>query len=163
MRGDDCIFPNVTEKCRLVTGYFEYFANGWFFANSENRRKKYSFLTIRCNCNVSIVRVWGWGWGCEGECAATAEKKIQSLDTTEKVQFVWQMTETTNNLSYFDLQRQLWQEYFNMSSKEDTSQVGSGIGFFSGFIGIEHFWSRHIDLVFERFLTYAIDRAKDSL
>ena len=61
----------------------------------------------------------------EGDGAATAQRMIQSLDTTEKLQFVRQMTETTNNLSYFDLQRQLWQEYFNMSLKEDTSQVAT--------------------------------------
>ena len=61
----------------------------------------------------------------EGDGAATAQRMIQSLDTTEKLQFVRQMTETTNNLSYFDLQRQLWQEYFNMSLKEDASQVAT--------------------------------------
>ncbi|CAF1056746.1 unnamed protein product [Adineta steineri] len=45
---------------------------------------------------------------------------IQSLDTNEKIQFVRQMTKVTNNLYCFDLQRQLWQEYYNMSMKEDN-------------------------------------------
>ncbi|CAF4090544.1 unnamed protein product, partial [Rotaria sordida] len=35
-------------------------------------------------------------------------KIVQCLNTNEKLQFVRQMTETTNNLYYFDLQRQLW-------------------------------------------------------
>jgi hypothetical protein len=47
------------------------------------------------------------------------DKTIQSLDTNEKLQFVRQMTEVTNSLYYFDLQRQLWQEYYNISLKED--------------------------------------------
>ncbi|CAF1385241.1 unnamed protein product [Adineta steineri] len=47
-------------------------------------------------------------------------KTIQSIDTKEKIQFLREMTELTNNLYYFDLQRQLWQEYLNMSLKEDN-------------------------------------------
>ncbi|CAF4320924.1 unnamed protein product, partial [Rotaria magnacalcarata] len=35
------------------------------------------------------------------------------LDTTEKVQLVRQVIEATNNLYYYGLQRQLWQEYYN--------------------------------------------------
>ena len=46
-------------------------------------------------------------------------KTIQSIDTNEKTQFLREMTELTNNLYYFDLQRQLWQEYHNMSLKEN--------------------------------------------
>jgi hypothetical protein len=48
-----------------------------------------------------------------------ADKIIQSLDTNGKLPFVRQMTEVKNNLYYFDLQRQLWQEYYNISLKED--------------------------------------------
>ncbi|CAF4914875.1 unnamed protein product, partial [Rotaria socialis] len=40
------------------------------------------------------------------------------LDTTEKVQLVRQVIEATNNLYYYDLQRQLWQEYYNIGTKE---------------------------------------------
>ena len=35
------------------------------------------------------------------------DNTIQCLDTKEKIEFVRQMTEATNNLYYFDLQRQL--------------------------------------------------------
>ncbi|CAM4819724.1 unnamed protein product [Rotaria magnacalcarata] len=42
------------------------------------------------------------------------------LDTTEKVQLVRQVIEATNNLYYYDLQRQLWQEYYNIGTKEDV-------------------------------------------
>ncbi|CAF4361707.1 unnamed protein product, partial [Rotaria sordida] len=44
---------------------------------------------------------------------------VQRLNTNEKLQFVRQMTETTNNLYYFDLQRQLWQDYFDLDIKEN--------------------------------------------
>ncbi|CAF3146869.1 unnamed protein product [Rotaria sp. Silwood2] len=43
---------------------------------------------------------------------------VQCLNSDEKLQFVRQMTETTNNLYYFDLQRQLWREYFDLGMKE---------------------------------------------
>ncbi|CAF3940428.1 unnamed protein product [Adineta steineri] len=46
-------------------------------------------------------------------------KTIQSIDTNEKIRFLREMTELTNNLYYFDLQRQLWQEYHNMTLKEN--------------------------------------------
>jgi hypothetical protein len=46
---------------------------------------------------------------------------IQALNTKEKLQFVRQMTEATNNLYYFDLQRQLWQEHHNINLKEDST------------------------------------------
>ncbi|CAF4441196.1 unnamed protein product, partial [Adineta steineri] len=46
-------------------------------------------------------------------------KTIQAINTNEKIRFLREMTELTNNLYYFDLQRQLWQEYHNMSSKEN--------------------------------------------
>ncbi|CAF4354896.1 unnamed protein product, partial [Adineta steineri] len=49
-------------------------------------------------------------------------KTIQSIDTNEKIQFLREMTELTNNLYYFDLQRQFWQEYHNMSLKEDDTR-----------------------------------------
>ncbi|CAF1535461.1 unnamed protein product, partial [Rotaria sordida] len=47
------------------------------------------------------------------------DKIVQCLNTNEKLQFVRQMTETTNNLYYFDLQRQLWQDYFDLGIKEN--------------------------------------------
>jgi hypothetical protein len=53
-------------------------------------------------------------------------KIIQALDTDEKLQFIRQMTEVTNNLYYFDLQRQLWQEYYNMNLKEDNMKAVIG-------------------------------------
>ena len=40
------------------------------------------------------------------------------LDTKEKIEFVRQMTEATNNLYYFDLQRQLWQAYDDIGMQE---------------------------------------------
>ncbi|CAF3428349.1 unnamed protein product [Rotaria sp. Silwood2] len=46
------------------------------------------------------------------------DKTVQCLDTNEKLQLVRQMTETTNNLYYFDLQRQLWKDYFELGMKE---------------------------------------------
>ena len=49
----------------------------------------------------------------------------QCLDTKEKIQFVCQMAEAMNNLYYFDLQRQLWQAYFDIGMKQGvwTSRV----------------------------------------
>ena len=53
------------------------------------------------------------------------DNTIQCLDTKEKIQFVCQMTEATNNLYYFYLQRQLWQAYDDIGMKESvwTSRV----------------------------------------
>ncbi|CAF3315055.1 unnamed protein product [Rotaria sp. Silwood2] len=44
---------------------------------------------------------------------------IPCVNTKEKLQFVRQMTETTNNLYYFDLQCQFWQDYCNIALKEN--------------------------------------------
>ena len=46
---------------------------------------------------------------------------IQALDTQEKLQLIQQITEITNNLYYFNLQRQLWQDYYNIGLKQDGS------------------------------------------
>ncbi|CAF1246236.1 unnamed protein product [Rotaria sp. Silwood1] len=46
------------------------------------------------------------------------DKIAECLNTTEKIQFVRQMTEATNNLYYFDLQRQLWGEYLDLGLKQ---------------------------------------------
>ncbi|CAF4270508.1 unnamed protein product, partial [Rotaria sordida] len=46
-------------------------------------------------------------------------KIVQCLNTNEKLQFVRQMAEKTNNLYYFDLQRPLWQDYFDLGMKEN--------------------------------------------
>ena len=43
---------------------------------------------------------------------------VQYLNTKEKVDFIRQMTELTNNLRYFDLQRQLWQYHYDIGLKE---------------------------------------------
>ena len=53
------------------------------------------------------------------------DNTIQCLDTKEIIEFVRQMTEATNNLYYFDLQRQLWQAYADIGMKEGvwTSRV----------------------------------------
>ena len=48
---------------------------------------------------------------------------VQCLDTNEKLQFIRQMAETTNQLQYLDLQRHLWQDYHNLSLKEDVWTV----------------------------------------
>ena len=48
------------------------------------------------------------------------EKVVQCLDTTEKLHFVRRMTELTNNFYFINLQRQLWQEYHNLGSKNDN-------------------------------------------
>ena len=45
-------------------------------------------------------------------------KIVQYLDTKEKVDFIRQMTELTNNLRYLDLQRQLWQYHYDLGLKE---------------------------------------------
>ena len=47
-------------------------------------------------------------------------KVVQCLDTTEKLHFVRRMTEVTNDFYFKSLQRQLWQEYHNLSSKDDN-------------------------------------------
>jgi hypothetical protein len=46
------------------------------------------------------------------------DRIVQYLDTKEKVDFIRQMTELTNNLRYFDLQRQLWQYHYDLGLKE---------------------------------------------
>ena len=43
---------------------------------------------------------------------------VQYLDTHEKLQFIRQMTEATNNLYYIDLQCHLWQDYFDLGTNE---------------------------------------------
>jgi hypothetical protein len=45
-------------------------------------------------------------------------KVIQCLDTKEKLDFIRQITEMKNNLQFKELQRQLWQEYYNLSLKD---------------------------------------------
>ncbi|CAF3937208.1 unnamed protein product [Adineta steineri] len=53
---------------------------------------------------------------------------ISCLYTNEKLHFVRQMTEITNNLYFKELQRQLWLEYYNISIKDDnwTSKITNG-------------------------------------
>ena len=46
------------------------------------------------------------------------DRIVQYLNTKEKVDFIRQMTELTNNLRYFDLQRQLWQFHYDLGLKE---------------------------------------------
>jgi hypothetical protein len=48
-----------------------------------------------------------------------ADQIIQRLDTDEKIQAVRQMMQFTHNLYYFELQRDLWQNYFNLGIKEN--------------------------------------------
>lgn len=45
---------------------------------------------------------------------------IEHLDTSEKLQFVREMTDATNTLYYIDVQRQLWQTYYDVSTHETT-------------------------------------------
>ena len=45
-------------------------------------------------------------------------KIVQCLNTNDKLQFIRQMTEITNHLQYIGLQRDLWQDYFNLGMKE---------------------------------------------
>ena len=47
----------------------------------------------------------------------------QCLDTKEKIEFVRQMTEATNNLYYFDLQRQLWQAYDDIGTNRRCMDI----------------------------------------
>jgi hypothetical protein len=48
-----------------------------------------------------------------------ANKIVQCLDTDEKLQAIRHMMEIINNLHYFELQRDLWQAYFNIGLKEN--------------------------------------------
>lgn len=43
---------------------------------------------------------------------------VQCLNTEEKIAFIRQMTELTNQVQYLDLQRHLWQDYYNIGVKE---------------------------------------------
>ena len=45
-------------------------------------------------------------------------KLVQCLDNKEKLQFIRQMTEITHDLYFKNLQRQLWQEYYNRSLED---------------------------------------------
>ncbi|CAF4184381.1 unnamed protein product [Rotaria sp. Silwood2] len=47
-----------------------------------------------------------------------ADKIDQCLNSDKKIQFIRQITEVTNNLYYIDLQRQLWQNYFELGMKQ---------------------------------------------
>lgn len=52
------------------------------------------------------------------EAIINGDQLASYLNTNEKLQFVRQMTEVTNQLQYLDLQRQLWQGYYNLGMKE---------------------------------------------
>lgn len=43
---------------------------------------------------------------------------IRWLNTKEKIDFIRQMTVIVNDMYYFDLQRQLWQEHYDLGLKE---------------------------------------------
>ena len=43
---------------------------------------------------------------------------IQWLNTKEKIDFIRQMVKVTNDIRYFDLQRQFWQDHYDLSLKE---------------------------------------------
>ena len=47
------------------------------------------------------------------------EKIVQDLDTNEKSQAIRQLTELINNVHYFELQKKLWQAYYNIGLKEN--------------------------------------------
>ena len=57
---------------------------------------------------------------------ANGHKLVQCLDHKEKLQFIRQMTEITHDLYFKNLQRQLWQEYYN-TSLEDTDNWESKV------------------------------------
>lgn len=46
------------------------------------------------------------------------ERIIHWLDSGEKIDFIRQMAKVTNNIRYFDLQRQLWQEHYDLGLRE---------------------------------------------
>ena len=45
---------------------------------------------------------------------------VQSLDTPEKLQLIRQITELTHNVYYFGLQRDIWQDYYDIGFKNDN-------------------------------------------
>lgn len=49
---------------------------------------------------------------------SNGEHIIQWLNTKEKIGFIRQMTKATDNIRYFDLQRRLWQDHFDLGFKE---------------------------------------------
>ena len=49
------------------------------------------------------------------------DKIVQCLDTADKLHFVRRMTEMTNDFYFKGLQRQLWQEYYTLSSTNTTA------------------------------------------
>jgi hypothetical protein len=53
------------------------------------------------------------------------DKIVQCLNTKEKLRIIRQITGITTDLQYFDLQRHLWQDYYDLGMKEGkwTSQV----------------------------------------
>lgn len=54
------------------------------------------------------------------------DQLIRSLDIEEKLQFVRRMTEVTNHLYYFELQRELSQHYEDISSKRNYMRGSTG-------------------------------------
>ena len=46
------------------------------------------------------------------------ERIIQWLDTKEKIDFIRQIAQVTNNVHYFDLQRQHWQDHYDLGLRE---------------------------------------------
>lgn len=53
-----------------------------------------------------------------GNAIEGGNQLVQCLNTDEKIQFVHQMTELTNQVQYLDLQRHLWQDYYSIGLKE---------------------------------------------
>ena len=61
VRGDGCIFPNVTEKCRLVTGFFNTLLIDEFLRTVKTEEKHTPFqqsdVTAMSRYYISITTV----------------------------------------------------------------------------------------------------------
>lgn len=51
------------------------------------------------------------------QAVTDGDQLVCSIDTHEKFQFIRQITELTHNVYYFDFQRDLWQDYYNIVLK----------------------------------------------
>ena len=76
--------------------------------NHEMELLKPQYLRVS-NCRLRQVLV---------DSIPNGDQIALCLNSDEKIQFIRQMTEVTNQLQYLDLQRLLWEEYFNIGMKE---------------------------------------------
>lgn len=93
---------------------------------------------------------------------------IQALDTQEKLQLIRQITEITNNLHYFNLQRQLWHDYSNIGLKQDADSWSITSRFSKSFAKQHHIcrtyaYSKHMVEQRQKTIEHQLQRTTNEL